>query len=100
MGIVYITAEILGAFLGYGVLKLVIPSEIFSRGKNGTGPGFCVNHPNPRLNVYQGFGIEFMLSMILILICCGIWDPRNAKKHDSVSLRFGFAISGLCITGV
>lgn len=27
--------------------------------------------------------------------CCGIWDPRNAKHHDSVAIKFALAIAGL-----
>lgn len=33
------------------------------------------------------------------MICCGVWDPRNAKHHDSVPLRFGLAVAALALVG-
>lgn len=84
----------LGAFMGFGLLKVLTPEDIF-RPANSTGPGLCSTIPHSDLTAMQALAIEFIATMILILICCGVWDPRNAKHHDSVPLRFGLAVSGL-----
>lgn len=52
----------------------------------------------PTVSNSQAFAVEFLITMVLTLICCGVWDPRNAKHHDSVPLRFGLAITCLAIS--
>lgn len=98
-----------GALLGYSLLRLLTPPDI-------VGENFCVNIPN--VDPLRAFGVEFVITMCLIALCCGVWDPRNAKHHgkvkfsnfnkclqnfffaDSVPLRFGLAISMLALVGV
>lgn len=43
---------------------------------------FCVSLPHA--DKLPAFVVEFMISMILILVCCGVWDPRNAKHHGEL----------------
>lgn len=88
----YITAQFLGAFLGYGLLMILTPLQILN---NIDNKSLCVTKPNPMLNPFQAFGVEFIGTAVLIWICCGIWDPRNAKSHDSIPLRFGLAVTGI-----
>lgn len=92
--IMYFVAQMLGAFMGYGLLKALTPPEIFDP-TNGTGPGLCSTVPHPALTEFQAVSIEFLATSVLVLLICGVWDPRNAKLQDSVPLRFGFAISAI-----
>ncbi|XP_030372201.1 aquaporin AQPcic [Scaptodrosophila lebanonensis] len=95
MAFVYFVAQMLGAFIGYGLLKVLLPEETMT-----VGSGLCVTAPHPTISSIQGCGIEFVVTAILILVCCGVWDPRNSKFHDSVAIRFGLAISCLaCAAG-
>lgn len=84
----------LGAFMGFGLLKVVTPADIFDP-SNGTSVGLCTTSPHASLSEFQAVSIEFIATFILIFIVCGVWDPRNAKTTDSVPLRFGFAITAL-----
>ncbi|KAH8316500.1 hypothetical protein KR067_009182, partial [Drosophila pandora] len=95
MALVYFVAQLLGAFIGYGLLKLLMPTSVVE-----VGAGLCVTLPHTEVTVAQAFGIEFVVTSILILVCCGVWDPRNSKFHDSVPIRFGLAVAGLaCAAG-
>lgn len=89
----YIIAQFVGAVLGYGLLILLTPQEIMT-------DALCVTRPNALLKPYQAFGIEFIGTASLIWICCGVWDPRNAKSHDSVPIRFGLAVTGIALVTV
>lgn len=100
MGAIYFVGQLLGAFMGFGILKAVSPAYVFEKGNNGTAPGLCTTIPNEHLTPLQAVSVEFLITMVLILVCCGVWDPRNGKHHDSVPLRFGLAVAGLAIAGV
>lgn len=92
---IYVVAQLLGAFMGFGVLKLLTPENFSS--KHESDPGFCTTAINPHLSTFQGFIVEFIISAVLVLVCCGVWDPRNAKHHDSVAIKFGLTISALAM---
>lgn len=98
--------------MGYGLLRVLTPDSSLN-------DSFCVTMPGKGIDVWKAFGVEFFITMGLILICCGVWDPRNAKHHgrftslidlwsykeifwftDSVPLRFGLAITMLALVGV
>ncbi|XP_053967458.1 aquaporin AQPAn.G-like isoform X2 [Anastrepha ludens] len=92
---VYFVGQMLGGFIGYGLLKALIPSNAVSF---GGAHNLCVTTVNTEIASWQGCAIEFIITGVLILTCCGVWDPRNSKFHDSVAIRFGLAISCLAIT--
>lgn len=99
MAAMYFVAQLLGAFMGYGLLMLMTPADIF-RPLGATGPGLCVTVPRPDLTPLQAVGMEYLSTTILILIVGGVWDPRNSQYQDSIPLKFGFAITALgCIIG-
>lgn len=77
-----------GAFMGYGLLIILTPKEIMTE-------SLCLTKPNPLLNSFQAFGVEFIGTVALIWFCCSVWDPRNAKSYDSVPIRFGLAVTGI-----
>lgn len=98
MSFVYVVAQIIGGFLGYGLLKLVLPVAIIKSPE--ADHGFCITLPHSEIGALKAFGIEFIISTVLIFVCCGVWDSRNSAFGDSVAIRFGLAVSGLAITAV
>lgn len=98
MAIIYFCGQMLGGFIGYGLLKVVLPTAAFA--VKGSAHQLCVTVPHADVGPMKGVAIEFIITAILILVCCGVWDPRNAKFHDSVPIRFGLAIACLAITAV
>lgn len=62
--------------------------------------GNCSPFVNPAISPFQGLFVEFLISLMLVLICCGVWDYRNANKHDSVPIKFGLTIAVLALAGV
>ncbi|XP_057652518.1 aquaporin-like isoform X2 [Diorhabda carinulata] len=85
---IYFLGQILGGVTGFGLVKTLL-----------TVPGLCSPSPNSSLSVFQVFLTEFLLTLILIWVCCGVWDSRNATKHDSISIRLGLAVAGLAMAG-
>lgn len=96
VAIIYFCGQMLGGLVGYGLLKAVMPDSII----HSTADGLCVTVVNPAVTEGQGVAIEFIITAILIWVCCGVWDPRNGKFHDSVPIRFGLAVACLAITAV
>ncbi len=92
MASIYFMAQMLGGFMGFGLLKLVIPRETFNPSNSTEGPGLCTTMPGEGVSVIQALTIEFVATTVLILVCCAVWDERNSHLHDSVALRFGFVI--------
>uniref|UniRef100_A0A182J224 Aquaporin n=1 Tax=Anopheles atroparvus TaxID=41427 RepID=A0A182J224_ANOAO len=97
MALAYAAAQCIGAFMGYGVLKMLTPATVFGKALENEGAGFCVTQPNTAITTVQAVGVEFVATMVLVLVCCGVWDPRNAKHHDSVALKFGFTVGALAV---
>lgn len=94
MAIVYFVGQLLGAFMGYGLLVVMTPLDIL-RPFGLSGPGLCVTAPHPDLTPVQALAMEYLSTTILILICGGVWDPRNSQHQDSIPLKFGFAIMAI-----
>lgn len=90
MASLYFIAQIFGAFMGYGLLLVITPSHIFSPDNDLIG--VCVTRPHESLSPIQAVAIEYLATTILIALCCGCWDPRNADKQDTIPLKFGFAL--------
>ncbi|KAL5286299.1 hypothetical protein ACFFRR_007747 [Megaselia abdita] len=89
----YCVAQLLGAFIGYGLLKVLVASDVMT---NANNVGLCVTHVHSSISTVQGTFIELIGTGTLIWIVCGVWDPRNAKGHDAVPLKLGLAITALC----
>uniref|UniRef100_T1GER8 Aquaporin n=1 Tax=Megaselia scalaris TaxID=36166 RepID=T1GER8_MEGSC len=78
MAVGYFVAQMGGAFIGYGLLQILVAKDVMA---NEHGVGMF---------------IELIGTGTLIWVVCGVWDPRNAKGHDAVPLKLGFAITALC----
>lgn len=99
---IYFAGQFLGAIAGYGLLMAVTPLEFLEHKiYNGTKvkPGVCSPWVNPDVSAFQACGVEFLISLLLVLTCCGVWDARNAARHDSVPIKFGLMIAVLAFTG-
>ncbi|KYN17064.1 Aquaporin, partial [Trachymyrmex cornetzi] len=70
--LVYFVSQMMGAILGYGMLKVVTPKY--------------------NLTAIQGLLVEGIATAILIMVLCSVWDPRNEKNTDSVPIKFGFTV--------
>jgi len=81
MAFAYFAAQMLGAFIGYGLLMVLLPKDTLV----GGGHGLCVTVPHPSVLPGQAFGIEFVITSILIIVCCGVWDPRKTMKMDYIN---------------
>lgn len=90
MACFYFIAQMFGAFMGYGLLLVITPEHIFS--PHNDLIGVCVTRPHESLSPIQAVAIEYIATTILIALCCGCWDPRNADKQDTIPLKFGFAL--------
>lgn len=98
MGLVYFSAQFLGGFMGFGLLKVLTPPEVFS--PPDAQLGHCMVAVHPLVPATAAVMIEFLATAVLLLIICSMFDPRNAHTHDSFSMRFGFAICALAFTFV
>ncbi|KAF5271375.1 hypothetical protein FQA39_LY08173 [Lamprigera yunnana] len=106
---IYLIGQFAGAFAGYGLLMSITPShhqakyETRQIASNVTENvkiiGLCSPSINSELSGFQGMFCEFILSLMFILICCSVWDHRNANKHDSVAIKIGLAVTGLVLAG-
>lgn len=83
--------------------QVVTPSELMGNiylNETVKTLGVCSPAINPSISVAQGFLVEFAISFILALVCCGVWDAKNSDKHDSVPIRFGLTIAVLALAAV
>jgi len=100
----YLIGQFAGAVLGLGALKMLVPAEyvaqeIYDARSNTTTSrlGLCTTAPHPKVSTMQALVIETVITAVLILVCCAIWDKRNEQKQDSVPLRFGLVIATIAI---
>jgi len=62
--------------------------------------GLCSPGIHSEITVAQGFAVEFLSTLILVFVCCGVWDYRNKERQDSIPLKFGFAVAALSMAAV
>jgi len=89
-GLLYIVAQCIGATLGAGILRVLVPSNVV-RGSSGLG---CTG-VNPQIGPGAAFGIEFLITMVLVLIVFGAAaDADNASSvKGSAPLAIGLSIT-------
>lgn len=99
MACLYFVGQLIGAFMGYGLLKVVVPSEAI-RKENATDAehGLCVTMYSNGVTALQAVVIEFVATMVLIWLFCSVVDPRNAKNTDTIPIKFGLTITSLACT--
>lgn len=97
MACFYIVAQIIGSFIGIGLLKAVIPSKLLNQNTT-MDTGFCMTMPHADLSDVQALAIEFLATTVLVLVNLAVWDHRNEKYQDSTPLKFGFVVFVLSCT--
>lgn len=90
--VVYAIAQCAGAVFGYSITRSLFPAVYLS-------DDFCVTLPNPRVELSQAFTAEFILTAIIALVLCAAYDQRCLDKHDSLPIKFGFAVVALAVPG-
>ncbi|XP_023945126.1 lens fiber major intrinsic protein-like [Bicyclus anynana] len=86
----YALAQLAGALLGCGALKLLSPR--FTGVAGVTLPG-SVGAPAAAL-------VEAALTGALALLCCALWAAHDAARPDpAASVKFGLAVAGLVYAG-
>ncbi|XP_065354605.1 aquaporin AQPcic-like [Calliphora vicina] len=96
MSLGYLFAQLLGSYVGYALLMSLIPKSFLP--VDGDNIGFCVTMPHSDFNFVRACTIEFIITSTLILFACSIWDPRNEKFCETVSLRFCLAVVCMGLT--
>ncbi|XP_057667975.1 lens fiber major intrinsic protein-like isoform X1 [Diorhabda carinulata] len=91
--IAYMISQILGCLVGTGFHKLLTPTAALSVG-NGER-GVCVNAPGNGISELEAFGVEVILTIILVVANCSSWDKRNSNKTDSIPLKIGLVVVSL-----
>ncbi|KAK9746939.1 Major intrinsic protein [Popillia japonica] len=103
IGIVYVVAQFSGATLGFGLIKLLLPDiyveteYVNNANITVTRHGLCTTVPHPQISTFQAIGIEAVTTAVLILVCCSVWDKRNANNTDAISVKFGLVIAGIAM---
>ena len=87
MGIIYIISECIGASIGYGLLYILSPNELFCLGSQN---GMCLTLIHESFTVTQGFFIEFFATSFLVAVVCAIWDKRT--PDDGAALKIGLTV--------
>lgn len=100
MGVIYVVAQMLGAWMGFGLLIELTPKNIFRPVEQLDGPGVCSTVPQADLSAVQVFFLEFFSTMVLITLCCTAWDSQNESRQDSIPLKIGLAVSAMSVAVV
>lgn len=108
--VVYFISQCIGGALGYGLLKALTPTPLLYWGRelavNATAaqvaavaalPGPCCTVPHGGLNAAQAVLGEFVGTAALLILCCAVWDPRNAANTDGIPLKFGLLIAAIAM---
>lgn len=97
----YIVAQLLGGFLGFGLLTLLISDNMYNTDIPGvfSKEGFCMTQLNENHNTLEGTCYEMIFTSIVVLLCCAFWDKRNEKNTDAMALKFGAILIGVMLAG-
>lgn len=91
--LVYIISQLIGAVIGFGMLKVVTPKGKLTSTEDPSM--FCVTDLHIDVSAIQGLLLEGIATGVLMLVICSIWDKRNEANTDSVPIKFGFVIAVL-----
>lgn len=95
--IAYVVAQFIGATVGYGMLMMITPPELFNDGISNSSAGLCVTVVHPGISTVQAILIEILCTSFILCAACATWDPRCAHMTDSTAIRFGFSVVGISL---
>uniref|UniRef100_A0A8D9BDM7 Aquaporin n=1 Tax=Cacopsylla melanoneura TaxID=428564 RepID=A0A8D9BDM7_9HEMI len=90
--LVYTVFQCIGAVLGYSITRSLFPAAYLD-------DKFCCTFPNPNVELSQAFTAELILTAIIGMVLSAAYDQRCLDKHDSLPLKFGFAVVALAVPG-
>jgi len=90
--IFYTVAQLGGALLGSYVLMILTPPSL-----RGTLGATLVSK---EITVGQAFGIEFMVTFILLLAVCASMDTKRTDLQGSTPILIGLTVAGCHLFGV
>ncbi|XP_032677822.1 aquaporin AQPAn.G-like isoform X3 [Odontomachus brunneus] len=91
-GILYVLAQCAGAITGSAILRALSSDEMeMVLGVVSLSPG---------ISPVQGFGVEFFLALILVLVVCGACDAAKPDSKGIAPLIIGLAVTVGHIVGV
>ncbi|XP_043488571.1 aquaporin AQPAe.a-like [Polistes fuscatus] len=96
-GTLYIIAQFIGASIGYGILQVVIPTDLFNNGNLNPIVGVCMTVIHPSVSIAQAILIEALCTACILLGACATWDSRCAHTTDSTAIRFGFSVVAISL---
>lgn len=91
-GLLYVILQCIGAIAGSGILRALSPERM----EHALG----VVSLSPGVTPVQGFGIEFFLAFILVLVVCGACDAAKPDSKGIAPLVIGLSVSVGHIIGV
>ncbi|XP_066156015.1 aquaporin AQPcic-like [Euwallacea fornicatus] len=100
---IYFMGQMVGAVTGFALLMLVTPLEYVGNHVNSINgtlqkkAGVCSPTMHPDITLVQAFIVEFLSTLILLLVCAAVWDHRNSDKVDSAPVKFAFTVAALSI---
>jgi len=88
-GLAYVVAQSLGGLLGAALLKCLVPDD--TRGQSSVGS----TQLGEGVSLLQGFGIEFFISFVLVMVVFGAAADENnaANVKGSAPLAIGLSIT-------
>lgn len=87
MGIVFAISECIGASIGYYLLYVLSPDELFCLGSVN---GMCLTLIHKSFTITQAFFIEFFATSTLVAVVCALWDKRTS--NEGAALKVGLAV--------
>ncbi|XP_076627699.1 aquaporin AQPAe.a [Colletes latitarsis] len=91
-GLLYVLAQCVGAIAGSGALRALSPERMEA--------ALGVVQLSEGVTAVQGFGIEFFLAFILVLVVCGACDAAKPHSRGMAPLIIGLAVTVGHLVGV
>jgi len=93
--ILYIVAQLIGGLIGAGLLKAFLGALVPVVNEAGTKGGVGVTALNPEISAGQGFGIEFFITFVLVLVvfASAADDNNTPSVKGSAPLAIGLSIT-------
>uniref|UniRef100_A0A646QFQ9 Aquaporin1 n=1 Tax=Hemiscolopendra marginata TaxID=943146 RepID=A0A646QFQ9_9MYRI len=84
-GLLYIVFQLLGATTGAALLQVLTPAHLNS--------SLGLNTINQHLNSGQGLGVEFMITLLLILVVFSVTDEHRGEIKGAASVIIGITVT-------